>query len=328
MAKTKNQKAKVLELMRMLLDRTDENHFLTIDEMVERLASRGISAERKSIYTDIEALKTFGLDICYRRGFGYYVASRKFELPELKLLVDSVQGSKFITARKTAELIKKLVSLGSIYEGQLLKRQVYVKNRIKSMNESIYYNVDGIHEGISKDRQIEFKYFEYDLQKRKSFRRNGGVYRVSPFALTWDDENYYMLAFDAQAGIIKHYRVDKMQGIRVTSDIREGREQFNKLDMGEFTRRTFSMFGGEEQEVELRFENSLVGVALDRFGRDIMIIRDREDSFLIRTKVVVSSQFFGWIFGLDGEATIVSPKSVKQSYAERLSAALGAQAKE
>ncbi|MBE5781611.1 MAG: WYL domain-containing protein [Clostridiales bacterium] len=320
MAKSYNQKLKILYLMQMLLERSDEEHPLTMEEIIAGLNANGISAERKSIYDDMEALRLYGLDVCYTRGktTGYYIGSRTFELPELKLLIDSVQSSKFITEKKTFSLIKKLVSLGSIHEGQLLRRQVFVRNRIKSMNESIYYNVDHIHGAIASDKQITFYYFEYDVNKQKRFRKDGQRYCVSPFALSWDDENYYLIAFDAEAGILKHYRVDKMSDIRLTEQERLGKDTFRNLDMALYTKRTFAMFGGEETMVTIRFCNNLIGVVMDKFGKDIMIHKVDEEHFSVTAPVMVSPQFYAWVFGLGSGAVITAPKSVADGMEQML----------
>ncbi|MFB0920248.1 MAG: WYL domain-containing protein, partial [Oscillospiraceae bacterium] len=274
MPKSPNQKLKLLYIMRLLLEKSDEKHPMPVSEIISNLESNAISAERKSIYSDIESLRLFGMDIIQQRGAngGYYVASRDFELPELKLLVDSVQSSKFITQKKTLTLINKIEGLASVYEAQLLHRQVYVKNRIKNMNESIYYNVDEIHNGIATDSKISFKYFDYSADKEKVYRHGGAVYCVSPFALTWDDENYYMLGYDSSAGIIKHFRVDKLADITVTDEKRDGRENFENLDLAAYSRTHFGMFTGKDERVELEFSNNLVGAVIDRFGKDISIV--------------------------------------------------------
>ena len=210
MAKSPNQKLKLLVLLRYLMKNSDENHPLTVQDMIDELARHDIAAERKTIYDDIESLRRFGVDIVQRRDktTGYYVAARDFELPELKLLVDSIQSSKFITQRKTLSLIKKIENLASIYDAQLLERQVYVRGRVKSMNESVYYNVDEISGAITRDRAIRFRYFEFTVSGQRRYRHGGARYIVSPYALMWDDENYYLLAWDASAARLKHYRVD------------------------------------------------------------------------------------------------------------------------
>jgi len=319
MAKSSNQKLKLTYLAEIFEKYTDDEHFITVSQMIDMLAVRGISAERKSIYNDIDALRSFGMDIeCKReKTTGYYLASRNFELAELKLLVDLVQCSKFITHRKSNELIKKLESLTSDYQAQLMQRQVIVTNRIKTMNESIYYNVDAIHSAIAHNKKISFKYFEYTVSKERKFRKNGDKYVISPLALNWSDSNYYLIAYDSEAEKIKHYRVDKMTSINTVDEPREGLEQFAKVDMAQYSKRVFSMYSGKEQSVRLQFDNSLIGVVIDKFGKDV-VVSAGTDNFTINVNVMVSAQFFGWLAGLGCGAQIVSPQSVKERYAAHL----------
>ena len=313
LAKSPNQKLKLLYLARYLMQHSDEEHPVSTAQIIEELARNDISAERKSIYDDIEALRNFGVDIIQVKGKngGYYIGERDFELPELKLLVDSVQSSKFITQDKTYKLIKKIESLASVYDGQLLQRQVFVSNRVKSMNESIYYTVDVISDAITQNKKIRYQYFEYTVEKERRFRHDGTFYNVSPFALIWDDENYYMLAWDSDAEKMKHYRVDKMFRVSMTDNEREGLEEFRKVDMSAYTKSVFGMFGGNEQKVKLRFANHLVGAVLDRFGRDSMIIKDGNEHFTVSVNVVVSQQFLAWVFGFGEDAEILSPDEVR-----------------
>ena len=321
MARSAYQKLKPLYIMNYLLQNSDEDHLVSMSQLIEHLAAHGIPSERKSVYDDIEALRVFGLDIVQGgsgKNAGYYIANRSFELPELKLLVDSVQSSKFITDKKTATLIKKIETLASIHEAQLLNRQVYVKNRIKTMNESIYYNIDAIQSGISQNKKIQFKYFEYTVQKTRHYRKDGAFYVVSPFAMTWDDENYYLVAFDSQAGIIKHYRVDKMTEISSTEEDRDGLDAYQALDMAVYARKVFGMFSGEEESVQLRFENHLVGAVLDRLGQDVFIIADGDDHFTVRADVVVSPQFFAWVTGFGAAAQIIGPDDVVEKMRQHI----------
>ena len=315
MPKSPNQKLKLLYLMEILLQQTDERHPMTVPEMISELARHGVAAERKSIYNDLESLRTFGLDIVQTksRTTGYYIGARSFEVPELKLLVDSVQSSKFITHKKTLALIKKIEGLASIYDAQLLQRQVYVRGRVKSMNESVYYNVDEIADAISRDRQIRFHYFEYTIDKQRHYRKDGAFYIVSPMALMWDNENYYLLAWDAEAQLRKHYRVDKMEKISTLDEERDGQEVYQALDMAVYTRKTFGMFTGEEIKVQMRFENHLVGAVLDRLGSEVFIVPDGPAHFTVRTDVVVSPQFFAWVLGFGPQAQIVGPAHVVDS---------------
>lgn len=313
MPRSSFQKLKIIYIMEYLLKNSDEEHAVTTNQIKAYLQSHDISVERKTIYSDIDALRDYGLDIIQvseGNNHGYYVASRDFELPELKLLVDSVQSSKFITHKKTLSLIKKIEKLASIHSAQLLNRQVFVKNRIKTMNESIYYNVDEIHNGISKNRKIQFLYFEYNVAKERQYRRDGAFYVVSPFAMTWDDENYYMVAYDSEAGMIKHYRVDKMEKISILEEERDGLEAYEALDMAVYARKTFGMFTGEETNVQLRFENHLVGAVLDRLGRESFLVADGPDHFTVRTDVVVSPQFFAWVLGFGASAQVLGPDHV------------------
>ena len=315
MPKGSNQKLKLLYLMKILLERTDEAHAITLSEVLEALEGYGVTAERKSIYDDLEALRLYGLDVV-RQGRYYFVANREFQLPELKLLVDAVQSCKFITQKKSAQLIKKLEGLASTHEARVLQRQVYVSSRVKTGNEQVYYNIDRLHDAIAQEVQIDFLYFEWQLDYavqgalRKSYRREGARYRVSPWALTWADENYYLIAYDPAANDIRHYRVDKMEDICITGLPREGQRQFERFDVGVYTSKLFGMFGGEEQEVRLQFSNRLVGVVVDRFGRDRVFSRVDGEHFAVTIRVVVSPQFLSWLFSFGQEAVVLSPKPV------------------
>ena len=297
MPKSINQKRKLLCLMQILLEQTDEDHFLPLARLTELLAQQGIEAERKSLYDDMEQLRQFGVDVEFVKGSGYHVPNRTFQLAELKLLVDSVQASKFITCKKSMELIKKLESLTSVHQARQLQRQVFVAGRIKAMNESVYYNVDEIADAISRDRQIRFHYFEYTISKQRRYRKAGAYYVVSPLALMWDNENYYLLAWDAEAELRKHYRVDKMTDISALEMPREGTEDLSKLDLSAYSKKVFSMFSGEEQTVRLRFANHLVGAVLDRFGKDVIVVADGPEHFTVALNVVTSPKFYAWLFG-------------------------------
>ncbi|KJS18745.1 MAG: hypothetical protein VR72_21240 [Clostridiaceae bacterium BRH_c20a] len=320
MAKGSNQKLKILYLMKILLEKTDEENTMTVNEMIAELDKYGIAAERKSIYDDLEALRHYGIDITSRktRTTDYFVGNRLFELPELKLLVDAVQCSKFITHRKSNELINKIESLASKYQAMLLQRQVYVANRVKTVNESIYYNVDKLHTAIAENKQVYFRYFEYTVNKEKKFRKDGGKYRVSPYALSWDDENYYLITFSEKYGDFTHYRVDKMTDIEITDEVRAKLPDDEHFNVADYSKKVFNMFGGEEETVRLQFDNSLVNVVIDRFSKDIPIEKVDENNFVIRIKVAISSAFFGWVFQFGNKVKILSPESVVELYAETL----------
>ncbi len=320
MPKSFNQKVKLLLIMQQLMEKTDENHSITTKDIIGMLESNGISAERKSIYDDIECLRYFGMDIELRKEApkGYYLASRKFELTELKLLVDSVQSSKFLTENKSRELIKKLESLASVYEANSLQRQVIVSNRIKTMNQSSYYNVDKIHEAILVDRMIAFQYSEWTVGKELKLKKDGIKYKVSPFALNFNDDNYYLVAYDKEVEKVKHYRVDKMKSIDISEEPREGKELFKNFDNGIFAKKTFGMYGGEEKEIVMLCDNGLAGVIIDRFGKDVRMLPKDDKVFKVTVKVNVSSQFFGWLCGIGKGVKIIEPIEVLTEYKDYL----------
>lgn len=313
MAKGSNQKQKLLYLAKIFFTETDEQHGLTLSEITNRLSQYDIFVERKTLYQDLEELRHFGLDIIARkegRSYRYLLASREFELAELKLLVDSVQSSKFITENKSHALIKKLESLVSVHEASQLQRQVLLAGRVKTMNESIYYNVDELHSAISQNSQIRFHYFQWNLDKQEQLRHGGAWYVVSPWLLRWDDENYYLIAYDAEADKLKHYRVDKMKHIALTSAPREGQHVMQDFDPTIYTNRLFGMYGGEPTRITLEGENAMVGILIDRFGKDIPILRKDDDHFIAHVDVAVSPQFLGWIASLGGGLRITAPDSV------------------
>ncbi len=316
MAKSAGQKLKLLYIVKLLSESTDERHPVSTTDIIAYLDANGIHSERKSIYDDIDKLCQFGYDIIQihsRLGGGYYMAGRDFELAELKLLVDAVQASRFITTRKSRSLIKKLEQMAGKYDAGKLQRQVYVAGRIKTENESIYYNVDSIHRAIQENRQIRFQYLDWNLKKQLVPRVNAER-TVSPWALIWREENYYLAAYDSADSVMKHFRVDKMGKAEVLEQKREGVEQFSQIDPASYTNQTFGMYSGDEESVTLQFPNRLVGVVLDRFGKDADIRPMTDRIFRVRVKVAVSGQFFGWLAGIGREAVVISPASVKEQY--------------
>ncbi len=321
MAKSSNQKLKLMYLMKIMLEKTDETHSITMPEIIEALKAYGVSAERKSLYSDIEALRQYGMDIIGLQEGGtyyYHVGSRQFELAELKLLVDAVQSAKFITAKKSKELIGKIESLASKYEASQLQRQVIVAGRVKTMNERIYYNVDRIHTAIAENSRITFQYFQWNVDKEMELRHDGALYKVSPWALTWDDENYYLVAYDSTKGMIKHYRVDKMLHIKSTGEKREGRQMFRSFDMAAYAKKMFGMFAGQEEIVRIECRNELAGVMIDRFGKDVPIIRKDDDHFTVNVKVDVSPQFLAWVIALGDGVRIMEPASVVEQMKQEI----------
>ena len=313
MARGDNQKLKMLYLLKIFMEETDDRHGLTMPEIISKLNACGVNADRKTLYQDFEELRIFGIDLIadhVGRNTYYYIGGRDFELPELKLLVDAVQSAKFITEKKSRELIKKLESLISKHEAVYLQRQVAVSGRVKTMNESIYYNVDKIHDAIGEDKKIKFQYFKWNTKKEMELRREGRWYVASPWALLWDNENYYLVAYDMEREDILHFRVDKMLKISSLDERREGKEDFKAFNMAKYTNSLFGMFGGEMTKVSLEVSNELAGVFIDRFGKDIPIMKKDDTHFKTNIDVSVSAQFIGWIIALGDGVKVTGPAEV------------------
>ncbi len=312
MANSGNQKRKLLLVMEMFTKSSDEEHPLTASAIIKQLEQEGIVAERKSIYRDIQVLQEYGIDIekSGDRG-GFYLASREFELPELKLLVDAVVASKFITEKKSRELVSKIERLGSIYQAKHLHRQVVVSDRVKTANEQIYYAIDEIYNCIDNNHKMTFLYMEWNEKKERVLRRDGKEYMVSPQFLLWDNEYYYLVAYDEDAKQIRHYRVDKICGAAEMDEERSG--MGNAVQPTDYARKRFSMFAGEPRTVKLRGPKAMAGVMIDRFGQEVTMRSDGDD-IVVRTEVEVSDQFFGWVTGLGGNVTIEGPEDVREEY--------------
>ncbi len=308
---------KTFYLMQILLERSDEEHPLNASALQKILDREyGVTVNRTTIYSDIAKLEDFGLDIvlCDGKTKGYYIGSRQFELAELKLLVDAVQSSKFITEKKSRELIAKLETLCSQNEGKQLSNQVMIYRRAKTSNETIYYNVDMIHTAIYQNRQIAYQYVEWTVRKETELRHGGAFSEVSPLLLIWDDENYYLIAYDEKAEKIKHYRVDKMRSMRILEQERSPRALEEQVDPVDFSKKTFGMFGGEDSAVRFTGKNELAGVLLDRFGTDIWMRPLDDGHFTAQVTVTVSPQFFGWLTAIGSGLKITGPEEVKEKY--------------
>lgn len=315
MPKSFNQKQKLLYLAQYLLRETDEDHPVTVAKLISYLESVGISAERKSLYDDLEQLTVFGLDVIHRPGKygGYFIGGRRFELSEVKLLVDAVQSSRFLTRKKSEELISKLQTLASRHEGASLAHTVFVANRIKNMNESIYINVNAVSTAIEKDEKIRFQYFEWSSGGQKKLRRDGASYVVSPFHLIWDDENYYLVGVEEESGEKRHFRVDKMLSIKRLDERRAGKEIFEDFDFASYEKKLFGMFNGREERVTVRCADEVAGVFFDRFGSDL-VTRTTPGGFETTLSVVVSPLFYSWLMGFGNKVKILSPQSVQDDF--------------
>lgn len=326
MPRNPNQKLKLFYIKEYLERYSDEDHVVTVRELIEYLDRNGISAERKSIYDDIECLRDFEVDIVSVKGKqpGYYLASREFEMPELKLLVDAVAAAKFLTEKKSQSIIKKIASLAGEYRAGELKRVVYVPNRVRAHNEKIFYNVDAIHRAISENRMINFRYTEWTLdfsgvsRVRRTLRRNGKNYAITPCELVWDDEYYYLIGYDGEEGVIKNFRVDKMERPEVSELPAEKNSVTERFDVAKYMSSTFRMFNGPEEDVALLFDNSLIGLVVDRFGENCRVSKHDENSFELRVRAKISPQFFAFLFGCGDKVRVLSPESLKKEYSDRI----------
>lgn len=310
MPKSDNQKLKIFYILDYLQQNSHQEHPVRAAELLAMLEQQhNIICDRKTVYSDIQALQDYGVDIVSLPGKngGYYIASRNFELPELKLLIDAVQSSRFLTEKKSRELIEKLCSQCSVYDARLMRRDVLVSGRVKSMNETIYYNVDAIQDAIAENKQITFRYFDFALDGSRKYRDRD--YQASPYGLCQDNENCYLLAHSPRHGVTS-YRVDRMSDIKLLEQPRTPCPELTGKNLVEHANRLFQMYSGESATVKLRFHNSLINVVLDRFGRETMLIPDGEEHFVFTVNVAVSPMFLSWIIGFGAKAKILYPQSV------------------
>lgn len=314
------QKQKLPLLQKLLLTETDEDHGLTMEQIIRELARQGVTAERKSIYNDINTLRDCGMDIICTRKDGrtvYFVGERDFQLPELKLLVDAVQSSRFITRHKSEQLIHKLEQLTSRHLAKQLQRSVYVWGRAKTTNERIYLNVDAIHTAIAQKKKIAFRYFRVGPDRRKVARGGGVEYLVSPYALTWGEDNYYLICHYPKYGIT-NFRVDRMEKIRVVEERALPAKEASggaELDLSQYSMRTFGMYNGPLRQLDIQFDNRLAEVVLDRFGDSAFLACGEDGTFTVTVRVKVSPIFFGWLMNFGTQAKILSPGDVAREYA-------------
>lgn len=324
MPKVENQKLKLLYIADFLTEKTDENHTVTSTEIIKMLERNGITAERKSVYADIEALRSFGMDVDIIKGRngGIHLLSKKFELAELKLLVDAIQSSRFITEKKSYALIKKISELTSEHERKELQRLVFISNRIKNENESIYYSTDNIYYAINNDKQISFLYFNYGPDKKKHYHNNKKPIKVSPFGLQYDSEKYYLIAFDSRAGIIKHYRVDKMLNVEVVDESRDGKGYFRKFDVAKYSNATVTMFSGEITKVTLKCPDRFAGALIDKFGKKIKFIPTKDGEYTVTVDAALTPTLYSWIFTFGGDIKILEPQRAVDEYKKQLESAL------
>ena len=315
-----NQRLKLIYLEEIFRRETDENHGLTVAELADMLSEKGVNAERRTLYKDIEALRIAGMDIntTANRGPGcrYWLGQRDFELPELRLMVDSVQAARFMTEAKSRELIEKIEGLTSRHEARRLHRQVYLTGKVKSDNRQIYYSIFRIQDAIDAGRRITFRYWQWDTDKRQKLRRDGEAYEVTPLGLVWDSEYYYLIARMGREASPRQYRVDKMKDIEITEAPGVRDTKADAAELAAYTSSLFGMYSGEQTDVTLLCRNSMAGVIIDRFGKSVMIIPRDEEHFTVSVKVALSPQFLGWITGLEGAVTVAAPEKALEKMRE------------
>lgn len=308
----KNVRLRILYVMELFFEKTDAEHGISMSEIIHYLEEQGISGNRKSLYEDIYALQEYGLSIEYfQEEKTYHLMERAMELPELKLLVDAIQASKFITSNRTREMTNHVMDMASSYGRGELKREIYAE-KPKSPNATGFYSLDVLHKAMGENRQVTFRYGVWNLKKELEYKHEGALYQVSPWLLVWAEENYYLVAYDEEQRKFKHFRVDKISRAEIVPQMRQGEEEFRKLDASRYSTSHFGMYGGEEKRVTVQFENGLIGVVLDRFGTELQIMKGEEGHFKASLPVVVSNQFFGWIFALGNQVKILSEDVAEQ----------------
>ena len=317
--RSKNQKLKLLYLSKIMQEKTDDEYGLTMPEIIAELAKYDLEAQRKSLYDDIAALNDYGIDIIKEQvGYKtyYHCGKREFEPAELRLIIDAIASSKFITVRKSKDLIRKIENMVSAHDAKLLDREVYVSDRVKNMNESIFYTVDAIQNAIADNHRIRFRYYSWNVDGEMEFHHDGEYYDVSPWALCWDSDNYYLVGYDARLGTIRHYRVDKMMNTEETEAKRQGAKQFKEIGKEVYTKKHFRMVGGKEERVTLLCKNDMANVIIDQFGRETKLQKEDDEHFRARVDVVVSDQFLGWVIALGGNVVVEAPGNVRERVLE------------
>ncbi len=317
MAGSNQSKLKLLYLSKILYEHSDEENPLSINEIISKLNKYGINAERKSVYSDLNLLEDFGIDICRVQGknYGYFIGSREFEVPELRLLIDAIQSAKFITPKKSKELIKKIEGLTSKNNSKKLETQIFMNDRIKYDNEEIFYSVDRIHNAIEENKMVSFKYYKYDLNKNREFRNGGMEYLVNPYALTWFDDNYYLVGNYHKYDNISHYRIDRICSVNVLDKLRRSFTELvdykNYFNTADYSKKIYNMFSGELQKIEVKFENYLIDAVIDRFGIDVSLLKEDEESFIVHTEAVISDGLVSWLLIFGDSVEVIAPKSLR-----------------
>ena len=304
--------------MKILCENTDEQHPLTINEIIEQLSEHGIKAFRTTVVSDIAVLEEFGIDVICNRSVQnqYFIGQRSFEFPELKLLIDAVGAFRFIPRKKSKELVDKLSELASRHQAKMLKKHICVDDRVKQTDVKVYYAVDLLHFAIEQNEEISFQYFDYTPDKKKVKKHNGYTYIFSPYSLLCNDDFYYILGYSEKHGKVVKFRVDRMINIKKTKKLAVPAPK--DFDIGAYCKKVFSMYDEDMQTVELKCANYLMKSVIDRFGEDVQTRKHTSGCFVAIVEVSVSPTFFGWIFQFCGDIEILTPSEVKKQYCEKV----------
>ena len=313
MAQDNCQKIKLLKLLELLRQETDEQHPLTTMDICNRLGAMGISCERRTLSKDVALLNEQGYEVMWRwvgKEKGYYIEDRSFSIPELKILIDAIQASSFITEKKTADLIGKIANLGGSHRAELLQGNMVCFNTRKHSNESIYYNVSSLEDALQHQKKVLFRYFDLDEHGQKVYRREGHRYVVEPVALVFNEDNYYLVVYSSRHDSTANYRVDRMDHVEVLSDAVSEKAISLRGGVAEYTEQAFKMYGGTPTDIVIEFDNQLIGAVYDKFGEDTQMMRSGENKCIATVKVQISPTFWGWLFQFAGLMKVISPDNV------------------
>ena len=314
----KRQKIKLLFLMEMLRQETDEQHPLTTSRICEKLGEFGVSCERRTVGMDVALLNECGFEVMSKmigHEKGYYVEDRSFSIPELKIMIDAVQASNFITDRKTGELIDKISKLGGSHRGEILKGNMICFNTTKHSNESIYYNVEALQQALQLKRKASFCYFDLGPSREKIYRKEHRRYIVDPFALVYNDDNYYLMCYTEKYKAVTTYRVDRMDAVAIEEDDLTKGAEILEASVADYTEQVFRMYNGKQQSVTLAFDPVLLGAIFDKFGENTLIKPWGEGWYKTKVDVRISPTFWGWLFQFGSKIQILSPNTVREQYA-------------
>ena len=310
----KNSKGRIIALYQLLMNETDEDHPMHSNEIMETLQGQGYSISRNTLHDDLKVLKSFDLDIItvISRDNSYFLGERKFEMPELKMLVDAVSSSRIIPAQRSEELIKKIGSMASCYQRKNLAPRIFISDRIKADNKQWNLTLDQLERAINQKKQVSFEYIDYATDKKKILKNNGEAYFCSPYTCLWNNDAYYVIGYSEKHAKVVSFRIDRMIHVKVTDQ--DAIQMPKGFDLSAFSKRIIKMYGGEEQEVELICDNELMKNLIDHFGDKFPVEKESDKKFRVRVNVFTSPTFYAWIFQFVGKISIAAPDSVRREY--------------